>query len=110
MAEETKKEEKKVTPKVEKKEAPKKEEAPKSDVIGEISGGKKVHQKIGTVKFKRITWPVPKSELPQEIQTWLTNKGYGTNIYLKDKEWLENHHVDMEMIEKLKKFISDKYL
>jgi hypothetical protein len=46
MAEETKKEEKKATPKTEKKEAPKKEEAPKSDVIGEISGGKKVHQKI----------------------------------------------------------------
>ena len=49
-------------------------------------------------------------ELPEDIRKWLNNKGYGTNVYLKNKEWLEKHNVDPVMVEKLKKFINDRYL
>lgn len=98
---EEKKEETKVT------ETEKKEEKP--DVIGNISW-REVHQQLKTVRMKRVTWPISKSKLPKDIQEWLTNKGYGTNIYLKPKEWLQSHKVDMEMVEKLKKFINDNYL
>ena len=54
--------------------------------------------------------PVSKRDLPEDIARRLTNKGYGTNVYLQPKEWLEKHNVNMEMVEKLKKFINDKYL
>lgn len=92
--------------KVEKKET--KKETKKA--IGSLKGWKKVYQEIGTVKTVSLRGPISKSLLPKDIQRWLTNKGYGTNVYLKDKEWLEKHNVDMSMIEKLKKFISDNYL
>lgn len=78
--------------------------------IGTIKWWKKVYQGIGTIKTQYLRWPISKALLPQDIQRWLTNKGYGTNVYLKDKEWLEKHNVDMTMVEKLKKFISDNYL
>jgi hypothetical protein len=54
--------------------------------------------------------PLPHRDLPEDIQKWLRNKWYGTNIYQRDKEWLIAHKVDMNMVEKLKKFINDKYL
>lgn len=78
--------------------------------IGSLRWGKKVYQAVGTVKTVSLRGPISKDRLPSDIQRWLTNKGYGTNVYLKDKEWLERHNVDMKMIEKLKKFINDNYL
>lgn len=92
------------TPEV--KEEPKKTE----DVIGSLRGWKQVHQKIKTVKVQAMRGPLPHRNLPEDIQKWLKNKWYGTNIYQKDKEWLIAHKVDMKMVEKLKKFINDKYL
>ena len=87
-----------------------KETKKKSDVIGSLKWGKEVHQAGKYLKIKGVVAPVPKKDLPKHLQTWLTNKGYGTNVYLESKEWLERHHVDMDKIEELKKFINDRYL
>lgn len=98
------------TPEVkEEAKEPKKEEK-KSDVIGSLKGGKDVHQAGKHLKVKSVMTPVNKRELPRHLQVWLTNKGYGTNVYLESKEWLERHNVDMDKIEELKKFINDRYL
>ena len=88
-------------------EEPKKEEP---RVIGSLKWGNDVHQKNGHLKIKAIRWPISKRELPEDIRKWLTNKGYGTNIYLKSKEELEKRHVDLKMVDKLKKFISERYI
>jgi hypothetical protein len=93
------------TPEVEEKK-----EEKKSDVIGSLKGGKEVHQAGKHLKVKSVMTPVNKRELPRHLQVWLTNKGYGTNVYLESKEWLEKHNVDMDKIEELKKFINDRYL
>ena len=104
--------EKEVTTEPEEK-APEVKEEPKAEkdvVIGSLKGGKDVHQKNTYVKVKSVRGPIHKRELPEDIQKWLTNKGYGTNVYLESKEWLEKHNVDPVMLEKLKKFINDRYL
>lgn len=95
--------------KVIKEELQKEEKKEKSDVIWGLKGGKKVHQK-GFLKIKAVRWPIDKRNLPEDIRKWLTNKGYGTNIYLRSKEELERRHVDLDMVEKLKEFISKNYL
>jgi hypothetical protein len=82
----------------------------KSDVIGQLKGGKEVHQPGQHLKIKSVRAPIQKKDLPKDLQRWLTNKGYGTNVYLESKEWLEKHHVDLDKVEELKKFISDRYL
>lgn len=106
----TKKEEVKITPEVV-EEAPEviEEEPVKNDVIWKLKGGKEVHQK-GFLRMKAVRWPIDKSKLPEDIRKWLTNKGYGTNIYLRSKEELEKKHVDLEMVQKLKDFISKNFL
>ena len=88
-------------------EEPKKEEP---RVIGSLKWGSEVHQKNGHLRIKAIRWPISKRELPEDIRKWLTNKGYGTNIYLKSKEELERRNVDLKMVDKLKKFISERYI
>lgn len=95
------------TPEVEEAKKP---EEKKDDVIGSLKGGKDVHQAGKHLKMKSVMTPVNKRELPRHLQAWLTNKGYGTNVYLESKEWLEKHNVDMDKIEELKKFINDRYL
>ena len=102
-----------ITPEVPVEETPVVEEPKekKEDtVIGTLKWWKTVHQAINTVRMKALRWPVPKSSLPPHLQRWLTNKWYGTNVYMMDKEWLERHHVDMEKLEELKRFINDNYL
>jgi muconolactone delta-isomerase len=47
--------------------------------------------------------------LPDELRQYLQNKGFWTNVWEKSKEWLEKHHADMDKINELKKFISDRY-
>lgn len=46
--------------------------------------------------------------LPDEIRRYLINHGLTSDVYKKDKEWLEKHHVDMEMVEKLKQFLTER--
>lgn len=81
----------------------------KSDVIGSLKGGKEVHQ-AGHLRVQAVRKVVPMRALPKELQRWLINKGYGTNVYLKPKEWLEKHNVDQEKIKELKDFINANYL
>ena len=106
-AEEAKKAEEATTKATEVAEEPKKEEP---RVIGSLKWGNEVHQKNGHLRIKAIRWPISKRELPEDIRKWLTNKGYGTNIYLKSKEELEKRNVDLKMVDKLKKFISERYI
>ena len=97
------------TPKVEELKEEVKEEK-KANVIWSIKGWKEVHQDW-FLKIQAVRWQaVDKSKLPEDIQRWLTNKGYGTNVYLMPKEWLEKRKVDPEMLAKLKKFISDNFI
>lgn len=44
--------------------------------------------------------------LPEEIRKYLVKKGLTTEVYKKSKEWLEKHHVDLEMVQKLKDFLT----
>jgi hypothetical protein len=46
--------------------------------------------------------------LPEDIRNYLIKKGLTTSVWQKSKEWLEKHNVDMEMVEKLKKFLQSK--
>lgn len=95
---------------VEEKPAEEVKEEKKSDVIGRLKWWKEVHQKLGTVKVKAIRGVISHRELPEDIQKWLKNKWYWTNVYEMPEEWLEKRNVDRDMLAKLKKFISDKYL
>ena len=99
------------TPEVETKEEVKEETKEEwLKVIGSLKGGKKVYQKLNTIRFQSARWPISKDKLPGDIRAWLTNKGYWTNVYVMPKEWLEKHNVDPVMLEKLKKFINDNFL
>lgn len=69
-----------------------------------------VHQAKWFIRTKAYRTPIPMYKLPPDIRQYLLNKGFGTNVWEKDKAWLEKHKADMEMIERLKKFISENYL
>ena len=60
------------------------------------------------IVFEAQVAPVPMFKMPPEIREYLTNNGFNTDLWKKDKEWLEKHNVDMEMVEKLKKFLTEK--
>lgn len=77
-------------------------------VIGKVR--KPIYQKSSFIKTKVLKTPLCLYELPEDIRRYLTNKGWGTNVYLKGEEWLVKHNADMNMIEKLKKFISEHYM
>lgn len=69
-----------------------------------------VHTKGGFIKMQSYRTPIPMYQIPEDIRKYLLRKGFGTNVWEKSDEWLEKHHADKEMIEKLKKFISENYL
>lgn len=85
-----------------------KEEKAERKAVGTV-GGTPVMMGSGFIKTKAYKSPVPMYVLPDEIKNYLRNKGLGTNVFEKPKAWLEAHHVDMEIVAKLKKFISDNY-
>ena len=87
-----------------------KEEKPKDEkkVIGTI-WGTAVKQGQGFIKTKVYRGTIPMYILPDELRQYLQNKGFWTNVWEKSKEWLEKHHADMDKINELKKFISDRY-
>jgi len=80
----------------------------KMEVLGRVRTP--VYQKSSFIKTKAYNTPVCLYELPEDIRTYLTNMWWWTNVYEKWEEWLVRHWADMEMIEKLKKFISEHYL
>ena len=87
------------------------EQMEKKDEVRIIGNVKRpVIQKSAFIKTKSYSTPVPMYEIPEDIRRYLLNKWFGTNVYEKGREWLEAHNADMEMIEKLKKFISEHYL
>ena len=71
-------------------------------------GGSSVIKPKGRIVFEAQVAPVPMFKMPKEIREYLTNNWFNTDLWKKDKEWLEKHNVDMEMVEKLKKFLTEK--
>lgn len=61
----------------------------------------------GRIKFEAQVAPVPMFKLPADIRQYLVNNGFSSDVYKKDKEWLEKHWADMKMIEKLKDFLTE---
>lgn len=60
------------------------------------------------IVFEAQVAPVPMFKMPADVREYLTNNWFTTDLWKKDKEWLEKHNVDMEMVEKLKKFLTEK--
>jgi len=79
----------------------------KSQVIWDV-GWTKVEKPLWRIKFEAQVAPYPLFMLPEELRRWLVSNGLTTNVYKEDKEWLEKHNVDMEMVEKLKKFLTER--
>lgn len=77
------------------------------DVIWTV-GSNVIVKPRGRIKFEAQVAPVPMFKLPSEIRQYLINKWFTSDVYKKDKEWLEKHGADMWMIEKLKKFLTEK--
>ena len=103
----TPKKEKKVEKSIDKQidQVEKKMEA---NVIGQVN--KPIFQKSSFIKTQSFRTPVMLHHLPEDLRKYLTNKGWGTNVWEKGDEWLEKHHADMNKIRELKKFISEHYL
>lgn len=79
----------------------------KSKVIWDI-GWTKVEKPMWRIKFEAQVAPYPLFMLPEDIRKYLVRNGFTSSIYLKDKEWLEKHNVDMEIVEKLKQFLTER--
>ena len=79
----------------------------KSKVIWTI-GWTNVEKPVWRIKFEAQVAQYPLFMLPEDIRKYLIRNGFTSNLYLKDKEWLEKHNVDMEIVEKLKKFLTEK--
>ena len=79
----------------------------KSKVIWTI-GWTEVKQPEWRIRFEAQVQPFPLFMLPDDIRKWLVSNGLTSDVYAKDKEWLEKHNVDMEMVEKLKKFLTER--
>lgn len=79
----------------------------KSQVIWDI-GWTKVEKPVWRIKFEAQVAPYPLFMLPEEIKRYLISHWLTSEVYKKDKEWLEKHNVDLEIVEKLKKFLTEK--
>ena len=88
-------------------EEPKEVNVPEWFVIGSIWDSPVVKPK-GRIKFEAQVAPMPMFKLPADIRQYLINNGFTSDVYKKDKEWLEKHHADMKMIEKLKNFLTER--
>ena len=76
-------------------------------VIGDV-GGSVIAKPQWRIKFEAQVAPVPMFMLPVEIKRYLQSHGFSSDLYKKDKERLEKHNVDMEMVEKLKQFLTER--
>ena len=79
----------------------------KARVIGDV-GGSIISKPQGRIKFEAQVAAFPMYRVPEDIRQYLINKWLTTDVYKKSKEWLEKHHVDLEIVEKLKKFLTEK--
>ena len=69
-------------------------------------GATVVKQPRGRIKFEAQLAAVPMFKLPEDIRRYLTSHGLPTTVWKWDKEKLEKRKIDVEVIEKLKKFLS----
>lgn len=76
-------------------------------ILGDV-GGSVITKPQGRIKFEAQVAPVPMFLLPADIRSYLQSHGFSSDLYKKDKEWLEKHNVDMEMVDKLKKFLTER--
>lgn len=67
-----------------------------------------VKQPEWRIRFEAQVQPFPMFMLPEDIRKWLISNGLTSDVYTRNKEWLEKHNVDMEMVEKLKKFLTER--
>lgn len=74
-------------------------------VIWDI-GGTVVRQPRGRIRFEAQVAPVPMFKMPPEIRRYLVSHWLTTDVWRKDKEWLEKHNVDPVMVKKLKDFLT----
>ena len=79
----------------------------KSKVIWDI-GWTQVEKPVWRIKFEAQVAPYPLFMLPEEIRRYLISHGLTSEVYKKDKEWLEKYNVDLEIVEKLKQFLTEK--
>ena len=79
----------------------------KEEVLGKIWDAPVVKPK-GRIKFEAQVAPYPMFKLPEDIRRYLINNWLTSDVYKKDKEWLEKHNVDMKMVEKLKNFLTER--
>lgn len=79
----------------------------KSKVIWDI-GWTKVEKPVWRIKFEAQVAPYPLFLLPEHIRRYLINNGFTSELYKKDKERLEKHNVDMQIVEKLKQFLTER--
>ena len=67
-----------------------------------------VNKPLWRIRFEAQVQAYPMFLLPEHIRRYLINNGFTSDIYKKDKEWLEKHNVDMEIVEDLKRFLTEK--
>jgi hypothetical protein len=79
----------------------------KSKVIWDI-GWTNVERWVWRIKFEAQVAPYPTFLLPPDLRRWLISNGLTTEVYKKSKEWLEKHKVNPDMVEKLKKFLTER--
>ena len=71
-------------------------------VIWEV-GWSTIVKPVWRIKFEAQVAPYPMFKLPADIRQYLISNWFTTEVYKKDKEWLDKHWANLEMIEKLKK-------
>lgn len=78
-----------------------------SQVIWTI-GWTNVEKTVWRIKFEAQVAPFPMFLLPDHIRKYLVRNGFTSELYKKDKEWLEKHNVDMDIVNDLKKFLTER--
>lgn len=86
--------------------APKKEKK-SAKVIGTVWDSAVV-KPVGRIKFEAQVAPFPMFKVPADIRQYLMNKGLTTEAYKMTKEEMDKKNVNPEMIEKLKKFLTER--
>lgn len=76
-------------------------------IIGDV-GGSVITKPQGRIRFEAQVAPIPMFMLPADIKLYLQSHGLSSDVYKRDKEWLEKHNVDMDMVDKLKKFLTER--
>jgi len=77
------------------------------EILGEVWGSI-ITKPRWRIRFEAQMWAFPMFMVPEDIRRYLQSHWFTTEVYKKDKEWLEKHNVNMEIIEKLKKFLTER--